>query len=122
MIMNNYTKEELTQAQNIICSIIKRCENIQPKFTVGTAQHTLLKNRKNALILSCSLINNENISGKYTKEQLSQALSCIDSIITKCEKAAQKYETDSTQHARFYKIIKAMSISQILIKNELIKK
>lgn len=66
--MDEYTKEELEKALQIVFSTIGRCEKAQPKFAEGTAQHTLLKNRIKALVISKSLLANENVIGKYTKE------------------------------------------------------
>ena len=87
--MENYTKEELIEALHIVSSTISRCEKTQPKFVEGTSQHTLLKNRIKALYISKSLITEENVTDKYTKEELIEALRPVSSIISKCEKAQQ---------------------------------
>lgn len=65
--MDNYTKEELEEALQIVSSAISRCEKTQPKFVEGTSQHTLLKNRIKAMCISKSLITDGNVMDKYTK-------------------------------------------------------
>lgn len=57
--MEPYTKEELTQALRAVSSIIQKCEKAQLKFTEGTSQHSLLKNRLKAMYISKSLITDE---------------------------------------------------------------
>lgn len=57
--MDKYTKEELIDALKPIISIISKCEKAQLKFTEGTSQHTLLKNRIKAMYVSKALIEDE---------------------------------------------------------------
>jgi len=57
--MDKYTKEELINALKPIISIISKCEKAQLKFTEGTSQHTLLKNRIKAMYVSKALIEDE---------------------------------------------------------------
>jgi hypothetical protein len=54
--MKNYTREELSEALRAIHSIIHKCEKAQDKFPEGKPQHTLLRNRLNAMYLSKELI------------------------------------------------------------------
>ncbi len=117
--MDKYTREEFEAALQIVSSTISRCEKAQPKFAEGTSQHTLLKNRIKALYISKSLLTHENVMGKYTKEDLIEALRPVSSIISKCEKALLKFAEGTTHHTRFKNIIKAMNISKSLITKEL---
>ena len=119
--MDKYTREELEEALQIVFSVISRCEKAQPKFVQGTSQHTLLKNRIKAMYISKSLITNENIMDKYTKEELMEALRPVSSIISKCEKAQQKFAEGTSHHTRFKNMIKAMYISKSLIIDEISK-
>ena len=119
--MNDYTKEELEEALRVVSSSISNCEKIQPKFAEGTSQHTLLKNRIKALYISKSLITNEDITNKYTKEELIEALRPVSSIISKCEKAQLKF-AEGTHHTRFKNMIKAAYISKALITDEINKR
>lgn len=120
--MEKYTKEELVEALQVVSSTISKCEKIHPKFKEGTSQHTLLKNRIKAMYISKSLITNENIIDKYTKEELIEALGPVSSIISKCEKAQLKFEEGTSHHTRFKKLIKAMYISKSLITYEIGKR
>lgn len=120
--MEKYTREELEEALQIISSTISRCEKTQPKFAEGTSQYTLLKNRIKALYISKSLITNESVMDKYTKEELIEALRPVSSIISKCEKAQQKFAEGASQHTRFKNLIKAMSISKSFITDEVSKR
>ncbi|MHB8074054.1 hypothetical protein [Desulfosporosinus fructosivorans] len=119
--MEEYTREELEEALQIVSSTISRCEKIQPKFVEGTSQHTLLKNRIKAMYISKSLITDENVMDKYAKEELIEALRPVSSIISKCEKAQLKFAEGTSHHTRFKNMIKAMYISKSLITDELVK-
>ncbi|MEW9079276.1 hypothetical protein [Terrisporobacter glycolicus] len=117
--MDKYTKEELKEALNVVTSTIKNCEKMHPKFEEGTSQHTLLKNRIKALYISKSLIEEENIKDKYTKEDIEKSIAPVTSIISKCEKAKIKAVEGTGNHTRLTKIIKAMYISKYLITNDI---
>ena len=120
--MGNYTKEELEEALRIVSSAISRCEKMQPKFTEKTSQHTLLKNRIKALYISKTLIAGENITDKYTKVELTEALRPVLSIMSKCEKAQLKLAEGTAHHTRLKKMIKAMFISKFIIIDEMGKR
>lgn len=121
-LMNCYSKEELEEALQIIASTIGRCEKIHPKFIEGSSQHTLLKNRIKALYISKLFIMHDEALNRYTKEELTEALKPISSIISKCEKAQMKFKEGNSYHTRFKKLIKAMSISKSLIADEIDKR
>lgn len=118
--MDNDTRQELEEALQLVSSTISRCEKIQPKFLIGTSQHTLLKNRIKALYISKSLITEENV--EYAKEEMTEALRPISSIISKCEKAQLKFAEGTSHHTRFKNMIKAMYISKSLITDEISKR
>jgi hypothetical protein len=120
--MDKYTREELIDALRVVSSVISKCEKMQLKFAEGTSQHTLLKNRIKAMYISKSLISDENVMDKYTKEELIEALRPVSSVISKCEKAQRKFEEDTSHHTRFKNIIKAMYISKSLITDEISKR
>lgn len=119
--MDKYTREELLEALRVISSNINNCEEMQPKFVEGTSQHTLLKNRIKALYISKSLITNDDVMYKYTKDEMITALAPVSSIISKCEKAQLKFVDGSSHHTRLKNIIKAMYISKSLITDEISK-
>ncbi|MCC0667600.1 hypothetical protein KGF36_02455 [Clostridioides sp. ZZV14-6009] len=117
--MDNYTKEELVETLRVVSSVISRCEKAQLKFMEGSSQHSLLKNRIKAMYISKSLITEESIIDKYTKEELIEALRPVSSSINKCEKAQSKFAEGTTNYKRFRNIIKAMYISKSLITDEI---
>jgi hypothetical protein len=119
--MEKYTREEMAEALKVVFSTISSCEKMQPKFAEGTSQHTLLKNRTKALYISKLLITEHDAMGKYTKEELLEALPPVSSIISKCEKAQLKFTEGTNQHTRLKNIIKAMYISKSLITDEIDK-
>lgn len=57
--------------------------------------------------------------GKYTREELSQALQVVSSTIVNCEKMRHKFEESTPQYIRFNKLINAMYISKGLITKEI---
>lgn len=117
--MNQYTKNELKEALQVVTSSISRCEKAHPKFAEDTSQYTLLNNRIKALKISEALILGENVMMKYTKEELMEALRPVSSIISKCEKAQQKHAEGTSYRTRFHNMIKAMQLSKSLITNEI---
>lgn len=120
--MDKYTQEELQEALQVVSSAISRCEKTQLKFKQGTSQHTLLKNRLNAMYISKSLITNENDLDRYTKEELIEVLLPVTSIINKCKKAQLKFAEGTYHYARIKNLIKAMYISESMISNEIDKR
>ena len=120
--MDKYTKEELLEALRVVSSTISNCEKIQPKFSEGTSQYTLLTNRIKAMYISKSLITDENVIEKYSKEELIEALRPVSSVISKCEKAQLKHAEGTSPHTRFKNIITAMYISKSLITDEISKR
>ena len=120
--MEKYAREELSDALQIVASIISKCEKIQLKFEEGTSQHTLLKNRIKAMYISLALITYENVEDKYTKKELVDALTPVASIISKCEKAQLKSPRGTAYNSRLKNIIEAMYISKVLISNEISKR
>ncbi len=112
------TELERAEALKVVTSVIARCERAQPKFVPGTSQHTLLKNRIQALKIAQALLV-ESGAELYSSQDLSAALEPLLSIIRKCEKAQYKYEPESGQYGRFNGIIRAVELSRTLIENEL---
>lgn len=112
------TDLERVDALKVVTSVIARCERTQPKFVTGTSQHTLLKNRIQAMKIAQDLLAGHG-AGRYPMQDLSAALEPLSSIIRKCEKARSKYEPGSGQYGRFQGIIRAMELSRTMIENEL---
>lgn len=141
--MENYTNEELTEALKVVSSTITKCEKMQGKFLEGTSQYTLLRNRIKAMYISKLLIVNELfkieqildnraeevvqkseferkiVMEHYANEELTEAIRPVVSVISKCEKAQEKFEAGTTYHTRLKNITKAMYISKSLIEYQL---
>jgi len=125
--MNKYTNEELTAALREVSSTISKCEKMQGKFVEGTSQFTLLRNRIKAMVVSKLLIESElsqkeqmtDDLGQYTKEELTEALRPVVSVISKCEKAKEKLDEGSCHYRRLENLIKAMDIAKALIEGQL---
>ena len=116
--MMEFSKAELEKAISFLFSTITNCEKMQLKFSEGTSQHSLLKNRIKALYISKALLL-EDKTTNYTSKALKDALPPIVSIINKTTKAQSKYEKGSSQFNRFQHIIKAMLISKTFIENQI---
>lgn len=141
--IENDRRKDFMDALKEVTSTIKKCETSQVKFEIGTSQHTLLRNRIKAMRISKLLIENEisriehvavsqanleenvleldenNIMTQYTKNDLTEALPPVLSVIHKCEKAQSKFEEGTTNYNRFMKLIKAMYASKSLIEKQL---
>lgn len=115
--MESYLQRELEDALKFISSTIKKCKKVQFKFAVGTSQHSLLKNRINALNISKHLIENDSNIERYSQLDLEKALPPVLSIIHKSEKAQMKYAEGTVQYRRYAPIISAMIISKAYIEN-----
>ncbi len=115
------TEQERADALRVMISVITRCERVQPKFVPGTSQHTLLKNRVQAMKIAEALLAGRG-TDLYAAQDLSAALEPLASVIRKCEKARSKYEPGSGQYGRFHGTIRAMELSRTLIEHELFRR
>ena len=113
-----FNKEELENAVLLLSSTIDKCEKLQLKFSEGTSQHSLLKNRIKALSISKALLTSDKTSN-YRSDELREALPRVISIINKTTKAQSKYEKGSSQFNRFEPIIQAMLISKAFIEDQI---
>mgnify|MGYP000949813241 CR=1 FL=1 len=113
-----FSKEELEKAISLLSSTITNCEKMQLKFSEGTSQHSLLKNRIKALYISKALLLGDKTTN-YTSKDLKDALPPIVSIINKTTKAQSKYEKGSSQFNRFQHIIQTMVISKAFIESQI---
>jgi predicted transcriptional regulator len=120
--MGKYTRDELSDALEVISSTISKCEKIQPKFAEGTSQYTLLKNRIKAMYISKALITEDCEIERYSKEELINALKPVASVISKCETAQRKHDLESFHYKNLQNIIDAMKIANSLIADEIRKR
>ncbi len=115
------TEQERADTLKVVTSIIIRCERAQPKFALGCSQHTLLKNRIQAMKIAEILLTKGD-TALYSIQDLAAALEPLASVIQKCKKARSKYEPGSGQYRRFNGIIQAMTLSRNLIEKELLRR
>jgi hypothetical protein len=113
-----FNKEELEKAISLLSSTIAKCEKMQLKFSKGTSQHSLLKNRIKALTISKALLMDDKAIN-YTSKELREALPPVVSIINKTTKVQSKYEKGTSQFNRFEPIIQAMLISKAFIESQI---
>ena len=109
MFLNDGKERE--EALRVVSSAIGRCEKIQPKFQMGTPQHSLLKNRLQALRLAQVLLEGGGAE-TYSREELQAALPPIHSILHKTRAARDKYEEGSSSYRRFGAMIRGMELAR----------
>jgi hypothetical protein len=120
--MGKYTRDEFSDALEVVSSTISKCEKIQPKFAEGTSQYTLLKNRIKAMYISKALITEDSEIERYSKEELINALKPVASVISKCETVQRKHDLESFHYKNFRKIVASMNIAKSLITDEISKR
>ncbi len=117
--MNGFTKKDMEEALQTITSMISKTEKAKEKFTQGTSQYTLQKNRLKALNIVATLISKElagsNVIDYYTEEDLKKALAPIDSLISKSEKAQKKLAQGTWQYIMLANNLKALYIASPLL-------
>lgn len=57
--MVNYSLDDLIKARKQLESLLSKLEKVEPKLKPGSSQHSLLKNRVNALNVALALIERE---------------------------------------------------------------
>jgi hypothetical protein len=121
-MINKFTKEDLEEALRTIASMINKIEKAKEIFAQGTPQHSLQKNRLNALTIVSSLILNElgeSILQVYSREELVKALPPTASLIRKSEKAQNKLAQDTWQYTMLTNNLKALYLGSQLLTKEL---
>ena len=116
--MDDFTKKDMEEALRAMASMIGRTEKAKEKFAQGTSQHTLQKNRLEALNIASLLISKEladsNAMKHYTREDLEKALAPISSLISKSEKSRKKLAQGTWQHTMLSNNLKALYIASRL--------
>lgn len=130
--MHLYTKEQLEQALKDVSSMIDKCHKIHHKFKEGTSQHTLLKNRVQAMNISRIVLIEEMLNNQYlhievinqfidnsinifNKKEYREAIVPVQSIIHKCQKAIEKHALNTATSTVLKRTIDAMGICKTLI-------
>lgn len=117
--MDDFTKKDMEEALRAITSMISRTEKAKEKFAQGTSQHSLQKNRLQALHIASSLIAKgltvSDAVDCYAEEDLKNALAPIASLIRKSEKARAKLAQGTWQHTMLSNNLKALHIALPLL-------
>ncbi len=127
MFMNGFEKEELEEALRAITSTLRKSEKAQLKLKAGYWQHTMTEQGIKSYKIAIDLIKNElettvaeeELKGKYTKKELTEALNAIISAIGRVERVQPKFETGTSQHTLAVRRIQAYNVATQLIKREL---
>lgn len=110
--MSSYTEEEVFRALEVISTTILNCEKMQPKFKVGSSQHTLLLNRIKALSISKALLTGDLGVETFTLNELEEALAPLNSIIHKCKSGQKKHSDQTVTFKKLQKMIEAVEIGK----------
>jgi hypothetical protein len=118
--MGNFSEKELREALKPIASLISKSEKSQQKLAPGTWQHKMLGDNIRALHYASILISGDkDEKKKFIREDLLEALRSFASMINKAEKYQEKFLPGTSQHTLQQNRLKALRISEILIKKEL---
>jgi len=117
--VKQYDNEDQYEVLKVIQSTIENCEKAQLKFVEGSPQYSLLTNRIKALEISKSLMEEHNEAVRYSDEEITRALPPLNSVISKCSKAQQKFSVGTAPYTRFKKLIHAMEVSIGVLEDEL---
>lgn len=117
--MNGVTESEAKAALEAIASMMDRTRRAETKFAQGTSQHTLQRNRLQALHIAAALLEKSLGTGAavdvYAQEDLQKALAPITSLISKSEKAQAKLTQGTWQHRMLDNNLKALRLALPLL-------
>ena len=112
--------DEWQEVLRPIDSLINKSEKAQQKLALGTWQNTMLRDNLKALRIASALLNKEtDDTHNFTRDELKEALRAFASIINKTEKAQAKFSFGTSQHTLLQNRLKALLISEALIKSKL---
>ena len=120
--MDHYTTDELQEALRPIASLISKSEKAQQKLAPGTWQHTMLRDNLKALHIASALMEKETEDAEsFTRNDLQEALRAFASMISKTDKSQAKFMPGTPQHTLQRNRLKALRLSETLVKVELDK-
>jgi hypothetical protein len=118
--IDNFTREDLHEALRPIASLISKSEKAQQKLGAGTWQHSMLRDTLKALHVAYTLMNKDtDDTNSFTRDDLQEALSALDSMIGKTEKAQAKFSPGTSQHTLSRNRLKALRIASAFISRSL---
>ena len=117
--MNCPAADELQDALRPITSLIIKSEKAQQKMTSERWQYRMLQNNLNALRHACALMNQDkNTADYFTREDSRESLNALASMISKTEKAQEKFSPGTSQHTLLRNRLNALRLAEALIKKE----
>jgi hypothetical protein len=120
--VDNFSTDDLKEALRPIGSLISKSEKAQQKLTLGTWQHTMLRDNLKALHIASALMSKEtDNTNSFTRDELQEALGAFASMISKTDKAQAKFAPGTSQHTLQRNRLKALRLAESLIKVELDK-
>lgn len=123
LFLENSVKEanlELEQSIKTLTTLIDRSTKAQLRLLPGSSQHTLLKNRIQALqLVKTLLMNKSNVRQLFTKEDLEAAHAPLLSLISKSEKAILNLRPDMWQYSLLAQNINVLRIGLPLLESAL---
>ena len=112
--------DELQKVLRPIGSLISKSEKAQQKLASGTWQHTMLRDNLKALHVASALLNKETgNTHSLTQDDLKTASHTLASMISKTQKAQAKFSSGTSQHTLLQNRLKALLVSEAVIKAEL---
>jgi HAMP domain-containing protein len=117
---NGANTDELKDVLRPIESLISKSEKAERKLAQGTWQHTMLRENLKALRIASALLKKEtDDTHSFTRDNLEEALRAFASMIDKTEKAQAKLSSGTPQHTLQQNRLKALRVSEALIKLKL---
>ncbi len=114
--MDNCTADELQEVLRPIASLISKSEKAQQKLAPGTWQHTMLRDNIKALRMASALMNEQtNDVENFKRDDLQEALRALASMISKTEKAQEKFSPGTSQHTLQRNRLRALRKAEVLI-------
>ena len=121
--MDLFTPDELQEAGRPIASLMSKSEKAQQKLAPGTWQHAMLRDNLKALRLASALMNEGSAeTDPFTREDLEEARRAVVAMISRAEKARAKFAPGTSQDALQRNRIKALSVAEAMMKNEIGKR
>jgi len=118
--MNDIDQRAIEEVMEALSSMISRTENVKTSFKEGSAQHSLQRNRLQALRIALDLVK-DPVESHYSQGELVASEAPIVSLISKSEKARQKLKPDSWQYAMLTHNLTALNTVLPILKKAILE-
>jgi hypothetical protein len=114
--LHAFTTGELREALRPIASLIGKSRKSLRKLSVGTWQHTMLRDNLAALSVASALMNGEpNDRSRLGRDDFRKARVALASMIGRAEKGRSGFRPGTPQHSLQQNRIKALRIAEALM-------